>query len=165
MGYHERPSIAGIVQRARTGLSRRVAASRPAGGFKQGLLNETSRRVLFEALERRQLLSAELNPIAGSIDVPGETDRYTFSLAEHQKFYFDSETPNAGLTWSLTGPAGTAVTNRSLASSDGAGLGTASPILDLVSGDYTLSVSGSAEAEERGDEQTGAEHRTSPQGD
>ena len=33
--------------------------------LKQDLLNETSRRVLFEALERRQLLSAELNPIAG----------------------------------------------------------------------------------------------------
>jgi hypothetical protein len=91
------------------------------------------------------LLSADLNPIQGTIDVPGETDSYVFTVDQPKKVYFDSQTPNPGLTWSLSGPDGAKVTDRSLASSDSAGAGATSPILGLVSGDYTLSVSGMAD--------------------
>jgi hypothetical protein len=109
---------------------------------KKDLLGSVSRRLFFETLEPRVLLSADLSPIVGSIDVPGETDQYAFSLAQKATIYFDSQTPNAGLTWSLTGPDGAKVTDRSLASSDSTGAGANSPVLGLVSGDYTLSVSG-----------------------
>jgi hypothetical protein len=87
---------------------------------KQELLGSVSRRLFFETCEPRVLLSPK-------------------------KVYFDSQTPNPGLTWSLSGPDGAKVTDRSLASSDSAGAGATSPILGLVSGDYTLSVSGMAD--------------------
>lgn len=133
-------------QRKKTGVRQAPLPERTVSPLKQDLLNSVSRRILFEELERRQLLSADLNPIAGSIDVPGETDRYIFSLTSETKLYVDSETPNPGLTWSLTGPGGSEVSDRFLANSDSAGLGAASPIVDLVSGDYTLSVSGAGDA-------------------
>ena len=44
------------------------------------------------------LLSADINPIQGTIDVPGETDSYVFTVDQPKKVYFDSQTPNPGLT-------------------------------------------------------------------
>jgi hypothetical protein len=41
---------------------------------KQELLGTVSRRLFFETLEPRLLLSADLIPIQGSIAAPGETD-------------------------------------------------------------------------------------------
>jgi len=98
--------------------------------------------IIFESLEPRLLLSADLLPVHGSIDTSGETDKFTFSLTEHTKLYFDS-LENSQLTWSLTGPGGTEGSDLSFANSDAAaGL----PLLDLVAGDYTLTVGGSADA-------------------
>ncbi|HLF95978.1 MAG TPA: CARDB domain-containing protein, partial [Methylococcaceae bacterium] len=98
----------------------------------------------FEALEPRVLLSADVNPapaITGSIDVPGETDQYGFTLDQNTRVVFDSLTDNANINWSLTGPKGIEVSNKSFTTSDSAD-SVASPLLDLGTGDYTLTVDG-----------------------
>ena len=67
---------------------------------------------------------------------------YTFSLAATSLLYFDSLTNNANLRWSLSGPIGTPVSNRTFTASDAAGI-SGSPALALPAGDYTLTVSAS----------------------
>ena len=52
------------------------------------------------------------NQIIDAIAGIGEQDRYTFTLPGAAPLYFDSLTNNANLTWTLAGPAGTAVNNR-----------------------------------------------------
>src|SRR5919106_4527622 len=89
----------------------------------------------FEALEPRVLLAGDTNPAAvnvtGSIDVPGETDQYGFTLAQNAQILFDSTTSNGNLNWSLSGPLGTIVANRSFSGSDSADIGATSPALGL----------------------------------
>src|SRR5207248_1078137 len=51
--------------------------------------------------------------VSDSIAVAGEQDRYIFMLSAPSLLYFDSLTNNGNLSWSLIGPAGTAVSNRS----------------------------------------------------
>ncbi len=75
---------------------------------------------------------------AGTIRVPGERDTYTFSLAERTMLYFDSLTPSNTLTWTLEGPIGTVINARRFDQSDS--LDISSPALDLVTGDYRLTV-------------------------
>jgi RHS repeat-associated protein len=76
--------------------------------------------------------------VSDSIAAAGEQDRYSFTLASDSLLYFDSLTNNQNLIWTLVGPAGTAVSNRNFAASDGGSL--ANPVLNLVAGDYTLTV-------------------------
>ncbi|MGO6855558.1 LEPR-XLL domain-containing protein, partial [Rhizobium beringeri] len=99
--------------------------------------------IIFESLEPRLLLSADFLPVHGSIDTPGETDKFTFHLAEHTQLYFDS-LENSDLTWSLTGPSGSEGTDRPFNDSDAST--SRSALLDLVAGSYTLTVGGSADA-------------------
>ena len=122
-------------------------AGQPLKSLRRRLAQSTalSRRLDVETLEPRVLLSADLLPIHGSIDVPGQTNRYTFTLTDSKQLYFDSETNNTSLNWSLEGPAGSEVANRSFASSDGVDF-SGSPLLQLRPGDYTLSVNGSGHA-------------------
>ena len=77
------------------------------------------------------------------MSAPGEQDRYTFTLAAPSRLYFDSLTNNANLRWSLSGPAGTPVSNRTFTTSDASGI-SGNPVLSLPAGAYTLTVSGSA---------------------
>ena len=124
------------------------ALLRPSAGLghrKQRLMTSVSRRLFFETLEPRVLLSADLNPIQGAIDVPGQVERYSFTLAQEKQILFDSETNSSSLHWSLTGPQGDVVTNRAFNSSDPVDNSSTAP-LDLVSGTYTLSVQGVADA-------------------
>jgi hypothetical protein len=93
------------------------------------------RTLLFEALEQRVLMSAD---IVGSIQVPGEVDQYVFTVSQDKQVYFDSLS-NVNMTWSLTGPRGAVVTNRDFRSSDSWDIG-GNPILSLTAGDYLLSV-------------------------
>jgi hypothetical protein len=51
-----------------------------------------TRQLTVEALEPRLLLSGDIAPIAGKIDVPGETDSYTFTLTQPKKVLFDAQT-------------------------------------------------------------------------
>ena len=97
--------------------------------------------------------------VSGSVDVPGELDRYTFTLAHDSQLYFDVLSNKGGIAWTLTGPAGIAVSNRWTLAGPTASIainnrlfvssrlaGTADDTdntpLDLVAGDYTLTVSG-----------------------
>ncbi len=75
--------------------------------------------------------------VSGTITVPFAEDNYTFTLTGPSLLYFDSLTNNSGLAWTLVGPAGTAVSNRSFTNSENS-----NPILNLVAGDYTLTVIG-----------------------
>ncbi|MBY0467445.1 MAG: LEPR-XLL domain-containing protein, partial [Burkholderiaceae bacterium] len=101
---------------------------------------------LVEALEPRVLLSGDtvVPRVDGRIDVPGEVDKYSFSLKNDVRIVFDSLTPDSQLQWSLAGPNGTVVPPTSLRSADGVDL-SGNTALDLKAGDYTLSVDGVAD--------------------
>ena len=79
--------------------------------------------------------------VSGTITVPFAEDNYTFTLTGPSLLYFDSLTNNSGLAWTLVGPAGAAVSERSFTNSENS-----NPILNLVAGDYTLTVIGADEA-------------------
>ena len=71
---------------------------------------------------------------------------YRFSVAEPTPVYFDALSASTSIDWSLTGPRGVVVSARTLAYSDSY-LST-TPRIDLVPGDYTLTLTGrSSEAE------------------
>jgi RHS repeat-associated protein len=82
--------------------------------------------------------------VSDSISVAGEQDRYRFTLPSDSLLYFDSLTLNGNLNWTLVGPAGTAVSNRVFTASDASNI--ANPVLNLVAGDYTLTVAASGGA-------------------
>lgn len=111
---------------------------------KQELLGSVSRRLFFETLEPRLLLSADLLPIQGSIAVPGETDHRAFAVTEDAHVLLEAQT-SGQLNWTLDGPHGNVISSQSAAASDPVGKSTSSP-LDLVSGNYTLSIQGVANA-------------------
>ncbi len=105
-----------------------------------------SHRIEFETLEPRVLMSADLLPVHGSIDVPGQANSYNFTLASAEQVYFDSLTPHSGgIDWSLTGPSGVQVQNRSFEASDASNL-SGPAALSLVPGNYVLNVTGSGNA-------------------
>lgn len=79
----------------------------------------------------------------GSIDVPGQSRQYLFSLATPSTLYFDSRTNHGSIRWTLDGPTGRRVSNRPFNSSDGLNFGDP---LTLPEGDYTLTVAGSGDA-------------------
>jgi YD repeat-containing protein len=105
-------------------------------------MTSVSRRLLVETLEPRVLLSADLIPVQGNIAVPGQVDRYTFTLAQEKQVLVESRTDNSSLTWDLIGPDGSEFSNQKFASpTTGAG-----PALDLVAGNYTLQIEGADKA-------------------
>ena len=85
------------------------------------------------------LLAGDTPLVIGSIDVPGEVDQYGFDLKEKSWIIFDSLTIDSNFDWSLSGPHGTEVANRSFSNSDSID-SIASPLLDLSAGSYTLTV-------------------------
>src|SRR5262245_27476253 len=82
--------------------------------------------------------------VTGSVSVPGERDAYIFSLTTPTRFYFDSLANQPNLQWSLNGPPGSIVTNRSFSASDAQTV--ADPTLGLPPGDYTLTIYGPSAA-------------------
>ncbi|MBK7999158.1 MAG: putative Ig domain-containing protein [Verrucomicrobia bacterium] len=80
---------------------------------------------------------------SGSIDVPGQSQQYLFSLGAPSTLYFDSRTNHSAIRWNLDGPTGRRVSNRAFNSSDGTSSG--DPLI-LPEGDYTLTVAGSGDA-------------------
>ncbi|MCB2003664.1 MAG: LamG domain-containing protein, partial [Rhodoferax sp.] len=102
--------------------------------------------LVFESFEPRVLLSGEtVAPrIDGSLDVPGETDRYGFTLNDNVRVVFDSLTNNADMRWSLEGPRGSVVSGRSFTASDSYER-SGDVAFDLAAGEYTLTVDGVAD--------------------
>ncbi len=76
----------------------------------------------------------------GTIGTPGRQDTYVFSLPTPQRFYFDALYAPADTRWTLSGPEGTVVNARGFGSSDSWGISDGNAVLNLVPGDYTLSV-------------------------
>ena len=109
-------------------------------------------RLLFEALEPRVLLAADPLPafvvaqVNGSIDAPGEADRYVVNIDSGTRILFDSLTNNSQINWSLSGPNGTVVANHSFASSDSYDFGSANPLLRLEPGEYTFTIDGAGDS-------------------
>ena len=83
------------------------------------------------------------NVVSGALTTAGQQDHYLFNLATNANLYFDSLTNNHSMVWSLSGPAGVAVTNRSFDGSD-ANSGPDDPVVALPAGSYVLTVSGLA---------------------
>src|SRR5262249_32474108 len=57
--------------------------------------------------------------VSGTIGAPGGGGVYTFILPADARLYFDAQTNTSNLTWSLTGPVGTPVSNRAFTAADG----------------------------------------------
>jgi hypothetical protein len=103
----------------------------------------SSIRPQLEQIEERTLLSSSCS-ILGAIDETGEKDIYTFVLADRSRLYFDSLTDNGQINWTLVGPRGTEVSNRSFQASDSTDV-PGNPVLDLPAGSYSLTVDGVAD--------------------
>ena len=127
-------------RRLRQGLPARLAS------LVRGPLPPFRRRPLIEALEPRVLLSADslVPTIEGSLDVPGEVDRYGFVLENATRVVFDSLTQDSNKRWSLTGPEGALVTDRRFDQSDSVNQ-SGTVAFDLMPGDYTLTVDGAGD--------------------
>ncbi|MCP4925155.1 MAG: hypothetical protein GY916_04335, partial [Gammaproteobacteria bacterium] len=76
--------------------------------------------------------------VNGDIAQALQQDFYNFSLTDAKRIYFDSQTNDPIINWSLSGPSGVTVSGRGFNSGD-YGLN----ILNLVPGDYTITVKGS----------------------
>ncbi|MHC5540929.1 hypothetical protein ACYOEI_22130, partial [Singulisphaera rosea] len=71
----------------------------------------------------------------GSITSPGQSNNFTFTLATPTRLWFDSQTYDSNLIWTLKGPQGTVVFYRAFSWND-------SVVGLLPAGSYTLSVYG-----------------------
>src|SRR2546428_5699411 len=80
-----------------------------------------------------------------SIGVTGEQNQYTFTLAAPALVYFDALTNNSNLTWTLAGPAGTAVNKSGIALFDSPA-SFSNPMPNLACDNYTLTVAGIGDA-------------------
>jgi hypothetical protein len=81
--------------------------------------------------------------VNSAITQAGQQNFYTFTLASASQLYFDSLTNDGSLSWTLTGPRGTEINSRSFTGSEGASV--SNPVLNLIAGNYTLSVAGSGD--------------------
>lgn len=100
-------------------------------------------RPVFESFEPRVLLAADpvVPRVDGALDVAGEVDRYSFTVAQDVRIVFDSLSPNGNMRWSLDGPAGKVVDDRAFSGSDSYDV-SGNVAMDLRPGDYVLSVRG-----------------------
>ena len=80
--------------------------------------------------------------VSGTIGAPWEMGLYTFTLAARTQLYFDALTNNYNINWSLQGPRGPVVSNRTFFFSD-----YRVPLSDLKlpAGDYELTIEGVGE--------------------
>lgn len=80
--------------------------------------------------------------VAGVIATPGDYSAYSFNVSEESFFYFDALTNTDGLRWSLEGPAGGVVSDRSFTSSENS----YAPFLRLYPGNHLLTVDSGGDA-------------------
>ena len=77
--------------------------------------------------------------ITGDLATAGQVDEYTFTVTQRGNWYFDSLTDSSSIRWSLNGPTGTVVANRTFSTTDS--FNQANVAFDLVPGDYQIQVS------------------------
>ena len=83
--------------------------------------------------------------VSGALDIPGEQDSYTFSLASASTLYVDALTNNSSLRWFLSGPAGGVVSDRAFTNTDSFDAPSGYPLLNLGAGEYTLTLDGAGD--------------------
>src|SRR6059036_3895157 len=99
---------------------------------------------LLAIVPRARAQSSSTNIVTGAISVPGEQDVFVFNVATNSLFYFDAFTNLSTLRWTLSGPSGTLVSERSFTASDSQSI--VDPIVSLPAGDYTLTIDCSGDA-------------------
>jgi len=75
------------------------------------------------------------NVISGNLSTPAQIDTYSFNLASNSQLYFDAQTGDPDLQFTLTGPAGTISQLF-----DAADYWSSSPVLSVPAGNYTLKI-------------------------
>ncbi len=153
-GIPQLAPIAGAIKRI-LAMQERTDSPRHGGGApavaaapltdRQEAQRASAKRVRFEPLEPRVLMSADPIPVSGTLNTPGQVDHYSFTLTTATHLVFDSLTNNSNIDWTLTGPQGAVVTNRSFNSSDGSS-DSATPVLDLSAGTYSVAINAVADA-------------------
>jgi hypothetical protein len=76
--------------------------------------------------------------ISGDLSTDDQVDSYTFSLADRSLLYMDVLTNDTTIRWSLKGPRGAEVTNRSFTATDS--FNSDDPVNTLPAGDYQLDI-------------------------
>jgi hypothetical protein len=108
-------------------------------------------RASFESLEGRALLSASPgdNRFFGAIAAPGQVDSYTLTTSSTTQLWFDSQTIDGSLSWSVAGPQGV-LGSQPFSSGDAqlAMPSNAQPSARglIPAGTYTVTVAGSGDA-------------------
>src|SRR5262249_31800144 len=74
----------------------------------------------------------------------GQQNVYTFTIGQKERVYFDSLTNNGDLNWTLSGPQGMVVAPSAFNAGDVSTYQVQA--LDLLPGEYTLTVAGSGDA-------------------
>jgi hypothetical protein len=103
------------------------------------------RRLTFETLDPRILLSADLLPLHDNIVTAGQINRQHLTLAQPATIVADSGNTNPGLSWRLDAGNIATIMPRSVSPAATADLGGTAK-LSLPAGDYTLSVYGDVNA-------------------
>jgi hypothetical protein len=85
------PSLANIFGGQLASRFRKIAQWRKKLAFSRKHKPARNPVIRIEPLEPRLLLSAD---VVGALDVPGEVDQYTFTLASDTKVYFDALSAN-----------------------------------------------------------------------
>jgi hypothetical protein len=83
--------------------------------------------------------------VSGTLSAAGEVDDYVFAVAGPTRLYFDSLAPsNSGeFHWSLLGPRGTEIADRSTYYSESYEFGNGNPVIDVpLAGRYQLRIRG-----------------------
>ena len=142
---------AGVAAAVGAGASRKPRLKTLADGVREALAAVTAKqrpqapRLQFDSFEPRVLMSADgVAQVEGRIEVPGEVDRYVFTLPSDVKVVFDSLTSDSQLKWSLQGPQGQVTAPRALDATDANAQG-GHVALNLQAGTYTLEVDGVAD--------------------
>jgi hypothetical protein len=141
----------GIAEAVGSGTTRKPRLKTLADGVRQALAAATAKqrpqapRLQFDSFEPRVLMSGDgVAQVEGRIEVPGEVDRYVFTLPSDVKVVFDSLTPDSQLQWSLQGPQGQVTAPRALDATDANAQG-GNVALNLQAGTYTLQIDGVAD--------------------
>jgi len=80
--------------------------------------------------------------INGDLNTASQVDEFTFAVTQRGTYYFDSLTNNGTIRWSLSGPTGTVISNRTLTSTDAHNQTNVG--LDLIPGNYQIAIEASS---------------------